>query len=180
MSSPLQTAIATAGADTLAGYVTTAADLAILPKHVATAESYREWAAKLARNGAAVCLVICPSTKKFLLDLRGDEVEHPGTYGLPGGALEDDETPMAGALRELYEETGKRVKKADSVIKLAKGLWCVVVIVKKQFRARASEESAHIAWHETMPPKSKLHPAMAKSRKMYMELIQNHLEAESE
>jgi 8-oxo-dGTP pyrophosphatase MutT (NUDIX family) len=33
-----------------------------------------------------------------------------GEWGLPGGGLHRKETPLAGALRELYEETGIRLK----------------------------------------------------------------------
>ena len=158
---------------TLAEYIVQASDVACMGKHVATGESYREWADKIERNGAAVCLCICPNTGKFLLDLRGDHVEHSGKYGLPGGALDDDESPTQGALRELYEETGKRVKKVDSVIKLANKLWLVVVTVRKPFEPRISEESAMLEWHTKLPAKSKLHPAMAKSFAMYKELIRN-------
>ena len=155
----------------LSEYTVQASDFAVLPRHVATGETYREWAQKLANNGAAVCLCICPEKKKFLLDLRGPNVQHPGTYGLPGGALEDDESPTAGALRELYEETGKRIRKADSVIKIADGLWCVIVTVSKLFDPRISVESAELKWFSKLPPKSKLHPAMRKSYAMYAELI---------
>lgn len=132
-------------------YVVQASDFAVLSRHVATGDTYRDWASKVKRNGAAVCLCLCPIKKKFLLDLRSENVQHAGTYGLPGGALEDDETPTSGALRELYEETGKRIRKADSVIKLADGLWCVVVTVPKLFEPRISNESANLSWFSTWP-----------------------------
>ena len=156
----------------LDAYQVTASDIAC-GGIALSGETYREWARKVDENGAAACLVICPSTGKFLLDHRGPDVEYPGTYGLPAGALEDNETPVAGAFRELREETGKVLKRADSVIKLAKRTWLVVVTVKKQFVPRISEESSALAWRSKLPAKSKLHPAMAKYYDMYRELIKS-------
>lgn len=160
-------------------YQVTAADISSTTRIAVSGESYREWARKVAENGAAACLVICPSTGKFLLDHRGPDVDYPGTYGLPAGALEDDETPIAGAFRELQEETGKVLKKADSVIKLARNTWLVVVTVKKQFATHPSVESAALVWRSSLPSKSKLHPAMAKYYDMYKSLIRNTIEADA-
>lgn len=39
-----------------------------------------------------------------LLGLRGRHVQQPGTWSVPGGALEDGEDERAAALRELHEE----------------------------------------------------------------------------
>ena len=158
-------------------YQVTASDIAFNINVAMSGETYREWARKVAENGAAACLVICTSTGKFLLDHRGPDVDYPGTYGLPAGALEDDETPIAGAFRELREETGKVLKKADSVIKLAPRTWLVVVTIDKQFVPRISTESANLIWRSAMPPKSKLHPAMAKYYDMYKDLIRNTVES---
>lgn len=40
-----------------------------------------------------------------MLVLRSADVTEPGTWGLPGGKVEDGETPEHGALHELHEET---------------------------------------------------------------------------
>lgn len=157
----------------LNAYQVTAADIACRAHVTISGESYREWSRKVAENGAAACLVICQSTGKFLLDHRGPDVDYPGTYGLPAGALEDNETPIAGAFRELREETGKVLKKADSVIKLAPRTWLVVVTIEKQFAPRISTESADLVWRSKLPAKSKMHPAMAKYYDMYVDLIKN-------
>jgi 8-oxo-dGTP pyrophosphatase MutT (NUDIX family) len=41
-----------------------------------------------------------------LLLLRGGDCDHPNTWGLPGGKIEEGETAMAAAIRESQEETG--------------------------------------------------------------------------
>lgn len=46
------------------------------------------------------------SGDRVLLTLRSEEVLEPGTWGVPGGAIHDDETPYDGALREAQEELG--------------------------------------------------------------------------
>ena len=60
---------------------------------------------------AAGVLVICPKTKRILMQMRGKYVNEPGTWGVIGGAIsgiEGEETidPQSGAEKELREETG--------------------------------------------------------------------------
>lgn len=45
----------------------------------------------------------------YLLLESGDHKEEPGTWGVPAGKHEPLETPIAAAVRELYEESGIRV-----------------------------------------------------------------------
>jgi len=73
------------------------------------------WAA-LERTGffgeeAAGCIVLARSTGRILLAHRSDnpppfDVQEPGTWGCWSGALEEGETPLACALREIHEEAG--------------------------------------------------------------------------
>lgn len=58
------------------------------------------------RHFCASVFVVDPITKKILL------VKHPkfNKWVQPGGHIEDNETPEETALREVYEETGIRVK----------------------------------------------------------------------
>ena len=58
------------------------------------------------RHFCASAFVIDPYTKKILL------MKHKknGRWTQPGGHIEDDETPEEAALREVYEETGLRVR----------------------------------------------------------------------
>lgn len=44
--------------------------------------------------------------RRYLLQQRGEGSDHAGTWGLPGGALHEGETPAMGAVREATEELG--------------------------------------------------------------------------
>jgi len=60
----------------------------------------------MARHFCASVFIINPENKKILL------VKHKkfNKWVQPGGHIEDDETPEEAALREVYEETGLRIK----------------------------------------------------------------------
>ena len=60
------------------------------------------------REGAGV-LIIAEDGRVLLLK-RSSSVDQPGTWGIPGGALQEGETdPWKGAMQELREETGLSV-----------------------------------------------------------------------
>ena len=44
--------------------------------------------------------------RRVMLTLRSERVTEPGTWGIPGGAMEEDEYPEDTAVRETREETG--------------------------------------------------------------------------
>ena len=139
----------------------------------AKSESWEAWNKKLHQNGAAICLCICPVTKRFLLDLRGENVDNPHTYGLPGGALNNKETPKQGALREFYEETGKHLSQPVEVIAIKPKLWLAVVKVDAEFKPKVSNESSKVVWVSKLPNKSKLHPEMRSLYSTYVKIIQS-------
>lgn len=62
--------------------------------------------ATFGRFGAAGLLV--HDRGRVLLQKRGPNVQMPGTWSIPGGALERGEHPFEGALREAHEEAGIR------------------------------------------------------------------------
>jgi 8-oxo-dGTP diphosphatase len=57
-------------------------------------------------NQAAGTLLICHDTGRFLLVKRGDLGSFAGTWATVGGGIDDGESPLTAAKRELYEETG--------------------------------------------------------------------------
>ena len=66
---------------------------------------------------AAVAVTLCTNPDGdpcFLLTRRAPKLRaHAGQWALPGGRIDDGETPEAGALRELHEELGLYVPAAD-------------------------------------------------------------------
>lgn len=62
------------------------------------------------RNGAAGMLLQHTDNNgiaRYFLQQRGPDVQHPGTWSTPGGAIEDGETPHGAAMREATEELGQ-------------------------------------------------------------------------
>ncbi|WP_308285328.1 NUDIX hydrolase [Actinoplanes hulinensis] len=56
------------------------------------------------------CTFVVDRDGALLLQLRDDKAPYfPNVWGLPGGAIEAEETPEQGAARELWEEARLRV-----------------------------------------------------------------------
>lgn len=55
----------------------------------------------------------CEWNGKLLFMRRHPDKHQGGTWGVPGGKLEEGETPVQGAIRELYEEAGILLGAAD-------------------------------------------------------------------
>ncbi|MGY1694227.1 NUDIX hydrolase [Geodermatophilus sp. SYSU D00814] len=79
---------------------TAAARLRDLPRRAAARPDLRQAA-------VAVCVTGPPERPALLLTRRAAGLRaHAGQWALPGGRLDDGETPVDGALRELAEEVG--------------------------------------------------------------------------
>jgi len=77
---------------------------------------------------AAALILLYPGGHgpSFPLTVRRDDLpHHPGQISLPGGALDANEDPAAGALREAHEEIGIRTRDVRLIGPLST-LWVVV------------------------------------------------------
>lgn len=50
-------------------------------------------------------LLVCETTKRFMLLQRSEENTYPNVWGLMSGAIEKEESPLEAVKRELVEET---------------------------------------------------------------------------
>jgi ADP-ribose pyrophosphatase YjhB (NUDIX family) len=67
-------------------------------------------------NKAVVVGVLVKNADKFLLVKKADNIgPYAGTYLTPGGYIEKNESADAAVIRELYEETGVKVKNLTRV-----------------------------------------------------------------
>lgn len=60
---------------------------------------------------ASGCYLKCQNKTLWLR--RSPSKMEPGTWGVPGGKLEPNETPLQAGLRELYEETSIVLKSSE-------------------------------------------------------------------
>ncbi|CNF49357.1 NUDIX hydrolase [Mycobacterium tuberculosis] len=67
----------------------------------------------LRRAGVVLCAVRHGGTLAVIMIRRAYQGRNAGQWGLPGGRLEDGETPEEAALRELHEEIGLAAGTAD-------------------------------------------------------------------
>lgn len=117
------------------------------------------------RHGAAGLLLLDRS-RGVLLQHRAVWSHHGDTWGIPGGAIHADESPVVGALREAEEES---CVPADAVSPIAThvldlGFWRYTTVLAETTRAvdarPGDEESAGIAWvRPDHVERLKLHPA---------------------
>lgn len=116
-------------------------------KHADALERTGFWGAR-----GAGCIVVCPKTHRFLLNLRG-EVEQPGTWGVWGGAVDDGEELLDAALREFREESlvsvPLRIPSTEPCYVFRKGDFSYstfIVEVDNEFAVRKSKETAGFGW----------------------------------
>lgn len=121
------------------------------------------------RFGAAGVLAYDPH-KGVLLQHRALWSHNGGTWGLPGGALHEDEDAVVGALREAHEEAAVPADGVEVLFTsvLDVGYWTyttVVVQVTEPFDPVISDpESLELNWVPVDDVHGKdLHPGFAKS-----------------
>lgn len=116
----------------------------------------------------------------YLLQLRSAMSHEGGTWAVPGGALDEDEDAVTGAMREAAEELGPlpdaRVD-ATYVDHVAED-WTyttVIATVPNRFGQPANWETDEIAWiTEEEIADMPLHPAFAASLPKVLDLARSH------
>ncbi len=130
------------------------------------------------RFGAAGLLLRAPDPTGgpeplVLLQLRVAWSHHGGTWGLPGGARDSHESPVEGALREVWEETGiepadisPRASSVDDLGGDSTG-WSYTTVLADAARPLATvanRESDELRWvPESQVPLLPLHPGLRDS-----------------
>lgn len=134
-------------------------------------------------HGAAGLLLVAPApdgTPTVLLQLRASWTHQGGTWGIPGGALDSDETPAKAALREAYEEAGIRrhavtVRAAVVTLRPVGTTWTyttVLATAAEQLATHPSAESAELRWVPVADvTRLSLHPGFAASWPNLRELV---------
>ncbi|MCZ2858519.1 NUDIX domain-containing protein [Blastococcus sp. VKM Ac-2987] len=133
-------------------------------------QGHRHWG----RAGAAGLLIHRdgPGGVELLLQHRARWSHHGGTWGTPGGALHVDESPAAGALREVGEELG--LTRHDVVLGVESvddhGGWAYTTVLARPARPfeatdlRLDGESDGVAWVPLAGLAAvQLHPGLAAS-----------------
>lgn len=102
----------------------------------------------------------------FLLQQRSSEVDYPGTWGIPGGAIRDGESPETTAKREFQEEIGAlpsyRIRGID--VQDCGGNWkfhLILADVETPFLAYRRQETDATGWFTRSDMRSLLlHPGL--------------------
>lgn len=111
---------------------------------------------------AAGVLFVAGNTVLLLQRARGD---HAGTWALPGGGIEDGETPEIAARRECVEELGTYVADGsyqNEFIHLTDhGGFATFLCVSSQFVPTLNEEHSGYVWAKIGDYPGNLHPNLA-------------------
>jgi 8-oxo-dGTP diphosphatase len=131
------------------------------------AQGHRHWG----RFGAAGLLAYVPADggdATVLLQRRSSWVNHPGTWGPPGGAMDSHESAVSAALREAAEECDvpAGAVTVSGILRDDHGGWSyqtVIAAAAAPFPVRnASEETSDVGWiSEGDVGELDLHPGFA-------------------
>lgn len=114
---------------------------------------------------------------KVLLLKRSDKGDGAGTWGLPGGKLEDGESPIDAAQRESKEECGKFKGQRVGEIEEKDGLhkWTTYFFrIEKPFKCKLSDEHTEYKWTKIEDIKSlKLHPKFSENLNRHLKTLRS-------
>ena len=109
-----------------------------------------------ANGGAGLLLRHVPAgtEPRYLLALRSRLVDEPASWGIPGGAIRDGESPEAAARREMVEEIGRvpRYRVAADQVQDCGGGWRFHIFladVDEMFDAYSVLETDATGWFTT-------------------------------
>ena len=120
------------------------------------------------RNGAAGIVILNPTDRTVLMQLRAEWTHGGQTWAFPGGARDSHETSQEAALRELYEELGI----ASDAVEIVHGnTWTdhgdwhyhtVIATAHNVMEFVSNEESVDVRWvHIDQVTELELHPGVA-------------------
>jgi 8-oxo-dGTP pyrophosphatase MutT (NUDIX family) len=112
---------------------------------------------------------------KVLLLKRSKKGDNCGSWGLPGGKIEEGESPIDAALREAKEECGKVLGQRFEDAKETDGLheWTTFFFkVKRPFECELSDEHTDYKWADIKSlDKYELHPKLKENLGRYLNLL---------
>jgi len=123
----------------------------------------------MAKKSGAGILFICSDDNSVLLVQRSQMVSEPGTWGLPGGGSEGNETPVETSIREVREELGSMPHRFNVVNKMIKnddvGIYYIFILnislkEKEIWNIKLNFESDRYHWFKTGHLPSNLHSAI--------------------
>lgn len=101
----------------------------------------------------AGCLILCSETERFLLVQRSELIPMPLVWSLPGGKVDNGETPLDAARREVMEEIGFNLTNCPIKLIYTNDVhaprfrfYTYAAIVTEEFTPSLNWESAAYSW----------------------------------
>ena len=114
--------------------------------------------------------------KKVLLLKRSEKGDNSGTWGIPGGKAEKNETVFGTATRESKEECGIVKGKRFNSFETIDGLhrWTTFLFLTEPFRCKLSDEHTDWKWIDFNELKYyNLHPKLEDQIDRYIKAVKN-------
>lgn len=101
-------------------------------------------------NNGAGCIFYAKDSKKLLLAFRSEHVNEPHTWGVWGGAIDHNESPISAAKREVKEEAGYHGKfELEPIYTYEKGefrYYNFLATVPSEFTPKLDWETEDFGW----------------------------------